>query len=314
MELTTLSIVLLVLFLVPALMYYEHSRRSEIARNELLRRRLDGAIALSPRTAEVKPEADHPQPSSASRFNSSQALNRWLAQAGIGLPAGQFLTFSIVAYILVASFIALWLGFTAAGFCIFGFVGLLVGYVVIRRGKRLSTFNQQLPYVLDFMRSALRAGHPLARTLQMSAENAPEPIATELRLALDQMRFGSTLPDALMDMFRRVPEESLGFLVAAVRVQADVGSSIAEILDRVTETIRDRQRLYQHLKALTAQARMSGIIVGALPVLMLLVFSVLRPDYVSTLFHDPIGIKMLEVAIGLEVGAFLVIRHMLRLS
>ena len=115
-------------------------------------------------------------------------------------------------------------------------------------------------------------------------------------------------------MFRRAPEESLGFLVAAVRVQADVGSSISEILDRVTDTIRDRQRLQQEIKTLTAQTRMSGMIVAALPFLLLGFFTVIRPSYTYPLFHDPLGIKMLEAAIVLDAVAMAVIRHMVQVD
>ena len=164
------------------------------------------------------------------------------------------------------------------------------------------------------MRSALSAGHTLLRGVQMAAENSPEPMATELRLVVDQIRLGSSLPDALENMFRRVPEESLGFLVAAVRVQAEVGSGISEILDRVTDTIRDRQRLQQEIKTLTAQARMSGMIVAALPFALLGLFALIRPEYIHPLFHDPMGKKMLETAIVLDVVALGIIRRMVRVD
>src|SRR5215469_1881340 len=171
-----------------------------------------------------------------------------------------------------------------------------------------------MPYVLDFLRSSLSAGHTLLRGVQMATENSPEPIATELRLVVDQISLGTSLADALDNMFRRVPEESLGFLVAAIRVQAEVGSSTSEILDRVTDTIRGRQRLQQEIKTLTAQSRMSGMIVAALPFLLLGFFTLIRPNYTYPLFHNPLGIKMLEAAIVLDGVALLVIRRMVRVD
>ena len=147
----------------------------------------------------------------------------------------------------------------------------------------------------------------------MAAENAPEPMATELRLAIEQMRYGASLPDALESMFKRVPEESLGFFVAAVRIQAQVGSSLAEILDRVADAIRARQRLQQQLKTLTAQSRMSGLIVGALPFIMLALFTLIRPQYMELLFYDPIGVRMLEAAIILDLLAFFIMHRMVRI-
>src|SRR5262249_30188324 len=118
----------------------------------------------------------------------------------------------------------------------------------------------------------------------------------------------------LDSMFKRAPEESLGFLVAEVRVQAEVGSSISEILDRVTDSIRDRQRLQQELRTLTAQSRMSGLIVAAMPFLLLGFFTLVRPTYTYPLFHDPLGIKMLEAAIVLDGVALLVIRRMVQVD
>jgi tight adherence protein B len=310
MELT-LSIVLLALSVALALMFYEHSRRAEVARSELLSRRIRGSFVPPAPAAAGKVQVGRLwSPVSSSTRSFLPVLERWLAQAGIGVPAEQFLGYGLLLCIIGAIIIALCVGLGAAGFYGVAVVILLSGYVVRQRKHRLSTFSQQLPYVLDFLRSALRAGHPLSRALQMSSETAPEPIASELRLALDQMRYGSTLPDALASMFERVPEQSLGFFVAAVRVQADIGSSIAEIIDRVADSIRDSQRLHQQLKALTAQARMSGLVVGALPFVMLLIFTLVRPDYSGLLFHDPMGRKMLGTAVTLDGLAFLVIRHM----
>ncbi|HEY2106550.1 MAG TPA: type II secretion system F family protein, partial [Candidatus Binataceae bacterium] len=242
-------------------------------------------------------------------------LDRWLAQAGMTISATRFLALvisigagatALAAALRIASMIVVVCGLGAAA--------VPAAYVYIERNRRLATFSQQLPYVLDFLRSALSAGHTLLRGVQMATENSPEPIATELRLVVDQIRLGTNLADALENMFRRAPEESLGFLVAAVRVQADVGSSISEILDRVTDTIRDRQRLQQEIRTLTAQTRMSGMIVAALPFLLLGFFTIIRPTYTYPLFHDPLGIRMLEAAIVLDAVAMLSIRHMVQVD
>lgn len=310
----TLSMVILALLIVLALMFYERRRGADLVRNEVLRRRICGGLTPPNSTTAPKPHPNHRERTFASQFKSLQPMQRWLAQAGHEMSAGQFLVLSALTGVAGVLLTALWLEITVAFLCGIGFAVLPAVYVVIKRKRRLASFSQQLPYVLDFLRSALRAGHTLARALQMSSQNAPEPIAAELRLAIAQMRYGATLPDALASMFQRMPEESLGVFVAAVRVQTEVGSSIAELVDRVADAIRDRQRLQQQLKTLTAQARMSGLIVGALPFLLLVLFTLIRPDYTGLLFHDPLGIKMLEAAITLDVLAFLIIRHMLRVD
>jgi tight adherence protein B len=311
---TTLSIVILALLMTLALMFYERSRRAEAARRELLAGRVQGDLASRQQRAALEPGVDQSQRPVARQAEAFQSVQRWLAQAGIEIPAAQFVVLTMLIAVAGTLLSALWFDAGIAGVYGIGFATLPAAYVFVERKRRLATFSQQLPYVLDFLRSALRAGHTLARALRMSAENAPDPIATELRLAIDQMRYGATLPDALESMFKRVPEESLGFFVAAVRVQAEVGSGIAEILDRVAAAIRDRQRLQQQLKTLTAQARMSGLIVGALPFVLLVLFSLIRPDYIGLLFHDQLGIKMLEAAIILDTIAFILIRRMLRVA
>jgi tight adherence protein B len=143
----------------------------------------------------------------------------------------------------------------------------------------------------------------------MASANNPEPLASELRFIIDQVRVGVTLPLAIEAMYRRVPVEELGFLASAVSVQADSGSSLAEILEHVSQSIRYRQRLDDQIRTLTSQSRSSAMIVSALPAVVLGVFSLLRADYVRVLFTNPLGVKLLEAAIVLDFLAFVIMRR-----
>ena len=305
-------VIILALMIVLGLMFFERSRRAEVAGQEILRRRIGGGSG--PAKAEVQSAPQTKQPRRMLPYVSEllRPLERWLAQAGLDMSVQQYILLTVLSGLAGLLFTALWLNTGIACFYGAGFAALPAVYVVVERSRRLTTFSQQLPYVADFLRSALRAGHPLARGLQMAAENSPEPIATELRLTIDQMHYGASLPDALDGIFRRVPEESLGFFVAAVRVQAQVGSSLAEILDRVADAIRARQRLRQQIKTLTAQARMSGLIVGALPFFLLVVFTIIRPEYSGLLFKDPSGNKILAAAIVMDLIALFIINRMVQ--
>lgn len=308
------SILTLALLLVLTLMFYERSRRADAARQRQLLERIRGSFVPGTRRAlPVRAPVANAR-RDVSRFEAIQRLERWLTQGGVTMPAIQFAGLAAMIGIAGTLLVTLWLDFKVALLYGLGFGSIPWIYAALQRRRRLRTFSQQLPYVLDFVRSALRAGHTLLRAFRMSAENAPEPIATEIKLALDQMNLGASLPDALEGMFKRVPEESLGFFVAAVRVQANIGSSIAEILDRVSDTIRDRQRLQQQLQTLTAQARLSGTIIAALPFVLLSLFTLIRPEYTSPLFHDPIGIKMLEIAVVLDTVALVIIRRMVSID
>ena len=304
-------LLILVLFIVIGVMFFERSRRADLRREESLHRRVLGQTTSTASRSEAASPDERQQPV-AHVPGFLRPLERWLAQAGLEIPVLQFLVLTALAGLAGLLFTKLWLNLGIACFYGAGLAALPSLYVMVQRKRRLATFSQQLPYVADFMRSTLRAGHPLARGIQMAAENAPEPMATELRLAIEQMRYGAALPEAFETMFKRVPEESLGFFVAAVRVQAQVGSSLAEILDRVAEAIRSRQRLQQQIKTLTAQARMSALVVGALPFFLLALFTLMRPDYTSLLFYDPVGIKLLEAACVMDVIALFIINRMIQ--
>ncbi|MGA7619860.1 type II secretion system F family protein [Candidatus Binatus sp.] len=191
---------------------------------------------------------------------------------------------------------------------------LPIVYIRVRRQKRLKAFAKQLPYALDLIKSSLEAGHTLLRGLQVVVAEFADPISTEFRSAIEQSRLGLPLPRALEEMLKRVPQDDLRLMVVAVRVQAGVGSSLAVIIGRLSEIVRTRQRLQQQIKALTAQSKMSGMLVGFLPIVMLAAFSVIQPSYTDTLFYDPTGQKILEVACVLDALAFLSIRKLLKVK
>jgi len=131
---------------------------------------------------------------------------------------------------------------------------------------------------------------------------------------LEQARLGVPMVRALDDMLARVPHEDLRLMVSAIKMQTEVGSSLAHIVGRLSEVIRTRQRLHQQVRALTAQARMGGMVVGLLPVALLMIFSVIQPSFPHMLFYDPAGQKLLKMAVGLDVMALLTIRRILRMK
>ncbi len=187
-------------------------------------------------------------------------------------------------------------------------------YIRIRKKRRLKAFVMQLPGALDMIKSSLEAGHTLLRALQVIVSEFDDPLGSEFRSAIEQSRLGLPMPRAIEEMLKRVPEDDLRLFVVAVRVQAEVGSSLAVIVGRLSEIVRTRQRLQQQIKALTAQSRMSGMVVGLLPILMLAAFSVIQPSYTHTLFFDPNGIRILKLGAVLDVMGFLSIRRMLKVT
>jgi tight adherence protein B len=246
-------------------------------------------------------------------------LSRKLEQAM--WQAGMYMRVADILLIIVLMFGAgLFGGNIAFGDMWFAFgTALITGslpilYIQWKKQRRLKAFGAQLPFALDLIKSSLEAGHSLQRAMQVLVSEFADPLGSEFRTVLEQNRIGLPLPRALEDMLKRVPEADLRLLVVAVRVQTEVGSSLAQIVGRLSEIVRIRQRLRLQIKALTAQSRFGGMVVGCLPIVVLFLFSLVQPTYTDQLFHDPTGQKILKFAIGADVLALLTIRRLLRVN
>jgi tight adherence protein B len=249
------------------------------------------------------------------RINLLQRLEQMMWQAGIYVPVADIL---LVIVLLAGAGIIGGGAISNEPLLSLG-LGLAMGalplfYIRVRRQRRLKAFAVQLPYALDLIKSSIEAGHSLLRGFQVVVAEFGDPIGSEFRSVIEQSRLGLPLPRALEEMLERVPVEDLRLLVVAVRVQSEVGSSLAQIVGRLSEIVRTRQRIQQQIRALTAQSRMSGMVVGCLPIVMLAAFSVIQPAYVHTLFYDPSGRTILKIAAGLDIMAFVTIRKLLKVD
>ena len=167
----------------------------------------------------------------------------------------------------------------------------LLPYGILRwkRGRRISAFNAVLAECIDMLARALRAGHSVAGALEMLAENSQEPAASEFGEIFKQINLGLPLREALLQLLDRVPSADLRVLVTAILVQRDTGGNLVEILDRTVFVIRERLRIQGEIQVQTAQGRLTGWILTALPVVMMVMLNVVNPGYSSILFHDPFG-------------------------
>jgi tight adherence protein B len=189
-----------------------------------------------------------------------------------------------------------------------------LAWVRLRCRQRVKAFGQQLPEALELMKAALEAGHTLARAFEVAADELAPPIATEFRIVLEETRLGASFQRALESMAERVPDSNVWFLVVAVTLQSRVGTALAEILGRLAETVRARHRVQMQLRALTAQPRLSGLVVGLMPLMVLGAYSLIEPHYAHTLLYDPMGQKLLGTAIGLDIAALVAIRRILQIE
>jgi len=214
--------------------------------------------------------------------------------------------------------IALALGVLAIAYLITGailiaggaaFAASFLPIVVMRlqRNARVSKFNKALPDCIDLMARSLRAGHAMMAALNIVAMEAVEPAKTEFSEVCRKQNYGLPMRDALMQLLDRMPSQDLRVLVTGMLVQKDTGGNLAEILDRILFVVRERMRLQGEIKTHTAQGRLTGWILCALPIIMLVLINIINPGYSSVLFNDPFGRKLLYAGlILLAVGGLLI--------
>jgi len=175
----------------------------------------------------------------------------------------------------------------------------------MKRANRLKSFASQLPDAMELVARALRAGHSLAAGMHVVAEEMPAPISKEFARVYDEQNLGIPLEDALKGMCDRVPNLDLRFFVTSVAIQRQTGGDLAEILDRIGHVIRERFKILGQVKALTAEGRLSGIVLIAMPIGLFFLMLWMKPDYIELLWTDPMGIKMSIAAVVLVlVGAY----------
>ena len=243
------------------------------------------------------------------RYRFSQNLKMLLIHAGSSMSVGGAVLASAGCGLgcgLVSFFFAHLLPLAAAA----AVAGGVVPYVVLRvkRGHRLKGFNAALPDAIDLMSRSLLAGHSMGSSIELVAEQSPEPLAFEFVQVYQQQRLGLQFRDALLQMGTRVPSRDLQFLITAILVQKETGGDLTEILTRASYVIRERVRIEGQVRTHTAQGRLTGWILSLLPVALLVLISLVTPDYSNMLFHDPTGQKLLYAGATLIVIGGLVIR------
>jgi tight adherence protein B len=165
-------------------------------------------------------------------------------------------------------------------------------WLLNKRRARLKQFASQLPDALELVARALRAGHSLAAGMHVVAEEMPSPISDEFGRVYEEQNLGIPIEDSMRNICERVPNLDLRFFVTSVAIQRQTGGDLAEILDKIGYVIRERYRILGQVKALTAEGRLSGVVLIALPFVLFLVMLHIKPDYIQLLWTEPLGIKM----------------------
>jgi tight adherence protein B len=245
----------------------------------------------------------------------AQKLDNLLVQGGMSIRLGTFVL--VMAVMGAAGFVSMTMLFhrplLAVPAALAGaFLPLL--YARQRKQKRIRKFEEQFPDALDMLNRALRAGLALNGAIQIVADESPDPVAREFRILFEENRLGLDMKDALKKLAGRVDSTELRLFVTAVILQRETGGNLAEILERAAEIIRDRFRILGDIRTLTAQARLSGLILTVLPIVMAVLIYVLAPDYLRGLVVDHVGRMLILFAVSLQVLGFLIIRRIINIK
>jgi tight adherence protein B len=179
---------------------------------------------------------------------------------------------------------------------------LPVVYIRMRQSRRLAAFNSQLPDVLDHLVGSLRAGYGLLQSIEWVSRQMPNPAGAEFGRVIREVQLGRTLHDSLESMVRRTASDDLALIVTAIKIQHESGGSLAEILDTVAHTIRERVRIQREIQVLTSQQRYSGYVLMVMPIALAVFLFLISPQYESQLFQPgptlciPIGAGVMMIA------------------
>jgi tight adherence protein B len=240
----------------------------------------------------------------------AQKWRQQLARADIKLTVAEYAALHIISMI----------GFFVLGyFVIFGqelvmgivsgFVGFFAPriYVARQTSRRLIAFEQQLPDTLGLWVNALRSGYSVMQSMEAISRDSPEPTATEFKRVVQEVSLGIDMGDALQHLLDRVESEDLDLVVTAVNIQREVGGNLAEILDIISHTIRERIKLKGEIRVLTAQGRITGYLISGLPILLALFLYAINREYMANLFENRacgwplLGIGLALIGIGSAV-------------
>jgi tight adherence protein B len=290
------------------------------AKRQRLQKRLAEALLHSAHTEDVevvlaRNELLSEIPSLNRALVSMQAalhLKKMLDQADLHITPSRLVMFSGMAGMLAAMASSV----LSANILLMIAAGLIAAavpfiHVYWKRKKRFDKFLELLPDALDLMSRSLSAGHAFSESMHMVSAEMPEPIAAEFCKTYEEQNLGLSLKLALENLTQRIPLLDLRMCVTAVLIQRETGGNLAEILEKVAYTIRERFRIMGDLKTLTTSSRMSAWLLCALPIFVTLVITTMNPDYMSVLWKDQRGHYLIAAALFLQVTGMLIIRKIL---
>lgn len=239
----------------------------------------------------------------------NEKLEQELGKAGVPMKAEEYIMFQWIITVLCGGILYL-----VSDSLFFLIVGAFIGFMAPRwwirkkQRERLLRFNDGLSDMITTIIGSLRAGFSFTQSLKAVVEEADSPIKEEIEAVIKEMQYGSNIEEALKQLKERMPSEDLELMIQSVLIQKQVGGNLATVLDTIVQTIRDRNKIQRQILTLTAQGRLSGLVIGLLPIILGLVIYLMQPDYMGSFFRNPIGIAMIAGGVVSGTIGFILIR------
>jgi tight adherence protein B len=249
------------------------------------------------------------------RLPGSSALAIIIKQAGRNWQTSSIILVSLLLAMLggLVTFLILPIPLAVAAVAI-GLGGVPSFYIYLLRESRFKRSEALLPDAIDLLSRALRAGLSLPTALETVGQEIADPLGSEFRMLREEQKLGLPLRDAIMNLVERMPIDDVRFLATAMLVQMETGGNLTLILDKTGAVMRERVRLRGQLRIYTAQGRLSGWILCAMPFLLFLLIAMVNPDYEKLLVNDPFGQRLIHLGLVMMVAGILIIRRIINIK
>ena len=270
-----------------------------------------------PQTAQ-RPGAEDRMPTITAMLGGRRVSDRLtlsLTAAGLRFRPSEFVGIAI-GMVVISQIVGLAVARSILLNVALGIVGAALPFSImnILQRKRRAAFDVQLVDALMMIASSLRAGFSFLRGMQVVAQEMPKPVSEEFERVINEVGVGRTMEEALRNMVARMQSYDLDLAVTAILIQLQVGGNLSEMLETIAGTIRERIRIYSEMRVLTAEGRLSGWVLAAIPLVLAVTISIMNPEYMSFLIVEPLGHILIATAVILQITGGLIIKRMLVLD
>jgi tight adherence protein B len=249
------------------------------------------------------------------RLPFTRNLDKTLDHAGLKVTVSVFVIITAALAIACAAAVILRTWSVLFGMLAATTVVLLAKvFLNFKTQRRSDKFTELFPDALTMIARSLRAGHSFTTAVQLVGQEVPSPVGELFKTAYDQQLLGLRITDGLTNLNERIDSLDLRFFTTVVCINAEIGGNLSEVLDKLAVTIQERLRIRRQVQVYTAQGRMSGYVLGALPIVAFIAFNTLNSEYESTLIKEPMGIYILVFAACMQLIGLLIIRNIIKIK